>query len=89
MSNNPFDSIEVRLDEIRVLISNLNSRINPDNFKRTADIGGMELAKEVTRLSSSTIYKLVAKRAIPFVKKKKHSKLYFSRTALEKWITEK
>ena len=48
------------------------------------DIGGIELAEEITGLTRPTIYGLVSKQKLPHFKRGK--KLYFSRTDLESWI---
>ena len=50
----------------------------------TLDIGGIELACEVTGLTKSTIYKLKMDGKIPV--KKQGKKLYFSRKELTNWI---
>lgn len=48
------------------------------------ELGGIELAKEITKLSKATIYGLVSRRKIPHSKKGKY--LYFSRSDLLAWI---
>lgn len=48
------------------------------------DIGGIDLACEVTRLAKPTIYGLVSTRGIPHSKQGK--KLYFSRRELLEWL---
>lgn len=54
--------------------------------EREDEIGGIELAIEVTRLAKPTIYGLVSERKIPHSKRGK--KLYFSRQELKQWLTE-
>ncbi len=54
--------------------------------EREDEIGGIELAIEVTRLAKPTIYGLVSERKIPHSKRGK--KLYFSRRELKEWLTE-
>ncbi len=54
--------------------------------EREDQIGGIELAIEVTRLAKPTIYGLVSERKIPHSKRGK--KLYFSRRELKEWLTE-
>ena len=49
-----------------------------------AELGGIELAQEITRLSKPRIYALVAARQIPHSKRGK--KLYFNRANLLDWI---
>lgn len=48
------------------------------------EIGGIELAQQITGLSKARIYALVSKREIPHKKRGKH--LYFKRTELLEWI---
>lgn len=49
-----------------------------------ASFGGIELAVEVTGLKKPTIYGMVQRREIPYMKKGK--RLYFKRAELESWI---
>lgn len=49
------------------------------------DIGGMELALELTGLAKPTIYSLCSRREIPHSKTRK--RLYFSRKELIDWIS--
>jgi excisionase family DNA binding protein len=51
-----------------------------------ASLGGLDLAVEVTGLKKPTLYALVHRREIPFLKKGK--RLYFKREDLEAWIEE-
>jgi len=48
------------------------------------DIGGLEVALEVTGLEKQTIYGHTSKKTIPY--DKRGGKLYFSREALLQWI---
>jgi excisionase family DNA binding protein len=50
----------------------------------TTEVGGIELAQEVTRLSKSRIYALVSARGIPH--SKRGNKLYFNRAELLTWV---
>lgn len=52
---------------------------------REDEIGGIELAIELTGLAKPTIYGLVSERKIPHSKRGK--KLYFSRRELLVWLT--
>ncbi len=53
--------------------------------KREEDqLGRIELAEEITKLSKATIYSLTSKRKIPYSKIGKY--LYFSRKDLLTWI---
>ena len=53
--------------------------------EREDEIGGIELAIELTGLAKPTIYGLVSERKIPHSKRGK--KLYFSRQELLVWLT--
>ena len=53
--------------------------------EREDEIGGIELAIELTGLAKPTIYGLVSERKIPHSKRGK--KLYFSRKELLVWLT--
>jgi excisionase family DNA binding protein len=50
------------------------------------EIGGIDLAAQVTRLSTARIYTLVSKRAIPH--KKRGNRLTFRRSELLDWLEE-
>lgn len=49
-----------------------------------SDVGGLELAREITRLSESRIYALVSARQIPH--SKRGNKLYFNKAELHAWV---
>lgn len=50
------------------------------------EIGGIELAQQITRLSKARIYALVSARAI--VHSKRGNRLFFRRSELEAWVAE-
>ncbi|GAB3931870.1 helix-turn-helix domain-containing protein [Larkinella terrae] len=52
----------------------------------TDQIGGIEVAEQITRLSKARIYTLVSERAIPH--KKRGNRLYFNRTELIAWVEQ-
>lgn len=52
----------------------------------TDEIGGINLAIEITGLARPTIYSLVSKRNIPHSKQGK--RLYFSRQELTEWLKQ-
>lgn len=58
----------------------------PEPRAEQPDLGGIDLACEVTGLSKSSIYKLKMDGKIPV--KKVNAKLYFSRKELAAWIEE-
>ncbi len=55
-----------------------------NNEAKTNEIGGIDLAIEITGLAKPTIYSLVSERKIPHSKQGK--RLYFSREDLLEWI---
>jgi excisionase family DNA binding protein len=79
------------IDDISKAIRNeirneLRSFFNEKEEKEREDeIGGIELALELTGLAKPTIYSLVSTRKIPHSKRGK--KLYFSRKELLEWLT--
>lgn len=91
---NPFEAISNRLDQIENSIAEMNSKLGAqvDNnvIKKRGtenEVGGIELAMEVTRLKRGTIYNYVNKRAIP--NNKVGGKIEFERAKLEKWNLER
>lgn len=76
------------IDDISKVIRNeLKSYFEQQEEKEREDeIGGIELAIEVTKLAKPTIYGLVSERRIPHSKRGK--KLYFSRKELKEWVKE-
>ncbi len=69
------------LEDVRAIIRQENAeRNNPT----APEIGGIELAEELTRLSRARLYTLVSQRTIPH--SKRGNKLYFSRAELMAWV---
>lgn len=62
----------------------LAAKPTPELLAEHPDLGGIDLACEVTGLTKSTIYKLKMDGKIPV--KKQGKKLYFSRKELTNWI---
>ncbi|OON68128.1 helix-turn-helix domain-containing protein [Hymenobacter sp. CRA2] len=82
---NPFESINARLNNLEALA--LETLQHVRGVTKPADeVGGVELAQEVTRLSKARIYTLVSSRQIPH--SKRGNKLYFNRAELLKWVNE-
>jgi excisionase family DNA binding protein len=79
---NPFEQITARLDALAVDVRALKSRTMND--KPTDEIGGLDLAVEITGLARRTIYKLTHRREIPH--RRVGGRLYFRRSELEQWI---
>ena len=78
---NPFDEITARLDALAVDVRALKSRTND---KPADEIGGLDMAVEVTGLARRTIYKRTHRREIPH--RRVGGRLYFSRAELLLWI---
>jgi excisionase family DNA binding protein len=79
--SNPFEEINTRLDALASEIRALK-RANKEN--PTDEIGGLDLALEVTGLAARTIYKLTHRRTIPH--RRVGGRLYFRRSELEAWL---
>ncbi|WP_165699334.1 helix-turn-helix domain-containing protein [Hymenobacter jejuensis] len=79
--SNPFEIINSRLDSIEELVQRALHGNAPEPPE---ELGGLELAQAVTRLSKARIYSLVSERAIPHAKR--GNKLYFNRADLLAWI---
>jgi excisionase family DNA binding protein len=67
-------------DELAVFFSSYQIQPQPE----TDEIGGVEMAMQITGKAKPTIYDLVHKRQIPHSKRGKQ--LYFSRRELLEWI---
>jgi excisionase family DNA binding protein len=83
--NNPFEAIDRRLDNLEALLVEILKHLRGSNIYDMPEIGGIELAQEITRLSKSRLYALVSARQIPHAKR--GNKLYFNRTELQAWVT--
>ncbi|KAA9349575.1 helix-turn-helix domain-containing protein [Larkinella humicola] len=82
---NPYELIDRRLTAIEQVLQDIRHQRN--NTVGTLDeIGGIELAQQLTRLSKARIYTLVSQREIPH--KKRGNRLTFSRTELIGWLEE-
>jgi excisionase family DNA binding protein len=82
--DNPFEVIDHRLSRIEDLLIELTKHLRGSPSAAADEIGGIELAQEVTRLSKARLYALVAARHIPHAKR--GNKLYFTRADLQAWI---
>jgi hypothetical protein len=85
MNNNPFTSIDDQLRKLESLTVEVLQCIAQLSAP-SPEIGGIELAQQITRLSKPRIYALVSARQIPH--SKRGNKLYFSRTNLLEWIDQ-
>jgi excisionase family DNA binding protein len=82
--NNPFETINARLSNLEALTLEALQCLRK-RATAAPEMGGIELAQEVTRLSKPRIYALVSAREIPHAKR--GNKLYFNRTELLEWVT--
>ena len=84
---NPFDQIKTEFNEVNVKLDHIVSLLEQLPITESPkEVGGIELAKEVTGLTESSIYHLTHDRKIPCFKQGK--RLYFRRSELENWLTE-
>lgn len=77
----PYEEILAKLD---LLVGDMRARNSRLNEKAADEIGGVDLAVEVTGLARRTIYKRTHRREIPH--RRVGGRLYFSRTELLQWI---
>ena len=83
--DNPFDLLDKRLRVLEALLVELVACFREKAPFPQPEIGGIDLAQEITRLSKSRLYALVAARRIPHAKR--GNKLYFNRIELHAWIS--
>ena len=83
-TTNPFESLDARLVSLE---SKLDRLLSGQSTSASApEVGGIELAQQVTRLSKARLYALVSAREIPHAKR--GNKLYFNRAELLAWVAE-
>jgi hypothetical protein len=82
--HNPFEIIDRRLSDIETLLTEVIKHLRDRNTDKKDELGGIELAQEITRLSKARLYALVSARQIPHAKR--GNKLYFTRAELQAWI---
>ena len=81
--NNPFENIDARLRNLEALTLEALSCLRT-TATAAPEVGGIELAQQVTRLSKPRLYALVSARGIPHAKR--GNKLYFTRADLTAWV---
>ena len=81
--NNPFDNIDARLRNLEALTLEALSCLRT-TATAAPEVGDIELAQQVTRLSKPRLYALVSARGIPHAKR--GNKLYFTRADLTAWV---
>jgi excisionase family DNA binding protein len=84
MQNNPFQELSESLQRIEAKLGNIDFKMFNPPIVAEPDILNIEQAGEVLRLAKQTMYILVSKGKIPYMKKGK--KLYFSRAEIEQYI---
>ena len=82
--NNPFETINTRLSNLEALALDALQLLRTTTAPDAPEVGGIELAQQITRLSKPRLYALVSARGIPH--SKRGNKLYFSRTELLEWV---
>ncbi|MFD1874345.1 helix-turn-helix domain-containing protein [Hymenobacter bucti] len=83
--HNPFEAIDRRLDNLEALLVEIVEHLRGSTSSNAPEMGGIELAQEITRLSKARLYALVSARQIPHAKR--GNKLYFTRAELQAWVT--
>jgi excisionase family DNA binding protein len=71
-------------DDLRAVVRHEVLNALTPSPSSTAEVGGISLAQEITRLSKPRIYALVSSRGIPHAKR--GNKLYFNRAELLAWV---
>ncbi|MVM35481.1 helix-turn-helix domain-containing protein [Spirosoma sp. HMF4905] len=84
--SNPFEPINNRLNNLESLTLEVLQLLRSSGSASADEVGGIELARQVTRLSAARIYTLVSKRLIPH--KKRGNRLTFRRSELLAWLDE-
>jgi len=81
---NPFEILDARLSNLEALTLEALQCLRNATATPAPEVGGIELAQQVTRLSKARIYALVSVRGIPHAKR--GNKLYFDRAELLEWV---
>ena len=81
---NPFEFINARLISLEALAVETLTHLRGSVSSTAPEVGGIELAQEITRLSKPRLYALVSARGIPH--SKRGNKLYFNRAELLAWV---
>lgn len=80
--HNPFETLSLRLSNLEALALQILDKLSHE--QPAVEVGGMELAQAITRLSRTRIYGLVSARSIPH--SKRGNKLHFNRAELLDWL---
>lgn len=84
MLDNPFAVIDRRINRLEALLIEIRDSVTTSSA--VDEIGGIELAIQVTRLSKPRVYALVSARQIPH--KKRGNRLTFRRAELVQWLED-
>ena len=84
MIDNPFAVLDRRINRLESLLVEIRDSVS--NPAPADEVGGIELARQVTRLSAARIYTLVSERKLPH--KKRGNRLTFRRAELLAWLDE-
>jgi hypothetical protein len=80
---NPFNVLETRIRQVETLLLELVQQQRAQAAP-VSEIGGIELARQITGLSKARLYTLVRTRGIPHAKR--GNKLYFNQAELLLWV---
>lgn len=83
---NYFELFDKRLTAIESNQQEILARLVVNSTTPADEVGGIELARQVTRLSAARIYTLVSERKLPH--KKRGNRLTFRRSELLEWLDE-
>ncbi|UOG74332.1 helix-turn-helix domain-containing protein [Hymenobacter tibetensis] len=81
--HNPFDILETRLRQVEILLLELVQQQRAQAAP-APELGGLDLAQQITGLSKARLYALVSTRSIPHAKR--GNKLFFNRAELLLWV---
>jgi excisionase family DNA binding protein len=74
------------MDELRTMVRQEITHAMAASAAPPPELGGLDLAQVITRLSKPRLYALVSARQIPHTKR--GNKLYFNRAELQAWVEE-
>ncbi|MDJ1493683.1 helix-turn-helix domain-containing protein [Cytophagaceae bacterium DM2B3-1] len=85
---NPFEELIARLSRLEDMLYELHKELisSKESPLDKEQIGGIELAMQLTGLARSTIYNLTSEGKIPYMKRGK--KIYFSYQELSEWLRD-
>ena len=86
--DNPFEAITSKLDQLSERVEAIGEKLLHLGKQDSADkeVGGIELAMQMTGMSRSAIYTHTSQKTIPFHKPPGSKKLIFYSNELKSWI---